>query len=241
MVRAMGLGGNTQCAAAWAYAFELGKDSSSHQVAELLGKLSKELRSTEAALIGLDVPPHLYSYALDALKPMMEVHNLAQPWSNISAGGAENHLVALRWAAYVLPEEANQIDTEDLNELKQLLAEFESALKDAILPPGLHAYLSDQLNSMKDAIAAAAVSGAADIKAAVRKAVADVHFNGEALRAEASEVDSVAVKDVQSKFRSLFKKGAEVAGDIDKFGKGIKLVSEGVDWLMLQFDKAPLS
>ena len=225
----------------WSHAFELSPDDEGYQVAELLGKLRKELRATENALAAMEVPAHLYKYAVNALEPMLTANNLSQAWGNIAAGTAEHHVIAFRWAAYLLPDECHQVDTEDLNELKQLLAEFESALADAILPPVLRAYLSDQLVAMKAAIAAVVVSGPSDIRTAVRKAVADVHFNQDDLKVEASATDTEAVKDVRWKFGRLFKKSAEVAGDIDKFGKGVKLLSDGAEWLMLQWDKLPTS
>ncbi|MVT28896.1 hypothetical protein C8E08_0155 [Paracidovorax citrulli] len=89
---------------------------------------------------------------------------------------------------------------------------------------------------MKDAIAAVVVSGPSDIRAAVRKAVADVHFSEEDLKIEASTTDAEAVKDVRSKFGNLFKKSAEVAGDLDKFEKGAKILKGGLEWLMLQWN-----
>lgn len=239
MIRTVGQNGGSPCSTAWTSAFELSPNDDGLQVAELLGKLRKELQATENALEAMEVPAHLYKYAVNALKPMLAANNLSQAWGNISAGVAEHHVIAFRWAAYMLPEEIHQVDTEDLNELKQLLAEFEAALTDAILPPALLAYLSDQLVAMKAAIAAVVVSGSSDIKAAVRKAVADMHFNEDDLKAEASAANPEAVKEVRSKFGRLYKKSAEVAGDLDKFGKGAKLLSDGAAWLMLQWDKLP--
>lgn len=241
MVRAAGQNAGSPSIQVWSHAFELSPDDDGHQVAELLGKLRKELQATENALAAMEVPAHLYKYAVNALKPMLTANHLSQAWGNVVAGAAEHHVIAFRWAAYVLPDENHQVDTEDLNELKQLLAEFEAALADAILPPVLLAYLSDQLVAMKAAIAAVVVSGSSDIKAAVRKAVADVHFNEDDLQAEARATDTEAVKDVRLKFGRLYKKSAEVAGDLDKFGKGFKLLSDGAEWLMLQWDKLPTS
>ncbi len=114
-------------------------------------------------------------------------------------------------------------------------------MADAILPEALFAYLSDQLVAMKTAIDAVVVTGSSDIKAAVRKAVADMHFNEDDLKAEASATHSEAVTHVRSKFGNLYKKSAEVAGDLEKLGKGAKLLSDGVQWLVLQWDKLPPS
>lgn len=237
LVRAAGQNSGISCTEVWSHAFDLRPNDDGLQVAELLLKLRKELQATENALAATHVPAHLYKYAVDALKPMLAVSNLSQAWGNIAAGAAEHHVIAFRWAAHVLSDETHQVDTEDLNELKQLLAEFEAALVDAVLPPILFAYLSDQLLAMKSAIAAVAVSGSSDIKAAVRKAVADVHFNQDDLNTEAAATDPEAVKDVRSKFGRLYKKSAEVAGDLDKFGKGVKILTDGAEWLLLQWDK----
>jgi hypothetical protein len=241
MVRAGDANPGSQSLEVWRRAFELGPNDDGHQVAELLGKLRKELQATENALAAKEVPAHLYKYAANALQSMLTANNLSQPWGNVGAGAAQHHVIAFRWAAYILPDESHQVDTDDLNELKQLLADFESALADAILPPVLGAYLRDQLVAMKAAIATVVVSGLSDIRAAVRKAVADVHFSEDELKTEAGATDTEAVKDVRSKFGNLFKKSAEVAGDLDKFGKGAKILKDGVEWLMLQWDKLPNS
>lgn len=225
------------CTRVWSHAFALDTDNDSFQVAELLRKLSRELQATESALEAMEVPPHLYKNAVNALRPMLAASNLSQHWSVVVGATAAHHVMAFRWAAYILPDEVNQVDTEDLNELKQLLADFEAVLADATLPPHLLAYLSDQLATMKAAIAAVTVSGATDIKAAVRKAVADAHFNEDDLKAEASVVEPEKVKEVKSRFSRLFKKGAEVAGDLDKLGKGAKLLYDAGEWLGLQWDK----
>lgn len=239
MVRTAGRSSNDRSINVWRHAFELSPNNDGHLVAELLGKLRKELQTTENALAAMAVPEHLYMYAVNALKSTLTADNLTQVWSNIESGMAEHHVVAFRWAAHVLPDESHQIDTQDLDELKQLLAEFEAALTNATLPPVLHAYLSEQLVAMKAAIAAAVVAGTTDIKAAVRKAVADVHFNEEELKAEARATDSEEIKEVRSKFARLYKKGAEIAGDFDKISKGLKLAKDGTEWLMLQWDKIP--
>lgn len=235
MVRTADQNTGRTCAQVWSDAFELSPNDDGLQVAELLWKLRNELQMTEKALAAENVPAHLYRYAVDALKPMLAVINLSQAWGNIAAGAAEHHVIAFRWAAYVLPDEIHQVETEDLDELKQLLAEFEAALADAVLPPVLFAYLSDQLVAMKAAIAAVVVSGSSDIKAAVRKAVADVHFIEDDLKAEGNATASEAV----SKFGRLYKKSAEVAGDFDKLAKVGKLIGDGVGWVMLQLDKLP--
>lgn len=239
MIRTVGHRSNEQSINVWRHAFELSSNNDGHQVAELLGKLRKELQVTETALAAMEVPAHLYTPAVMALKSTLTADNLTQVWGNIEQGMAEHHVVAFRWAAHVLPDESHQIDNEDLDELKQLLAEFESSLTDATLPPVLHTYLSEQLVAMKAAIAAAVVAGTSDIKAAVRKAVADVHFNEDELKAEASVTDSEEIKDVRSKFTRLYRKSAEIAGDFDKISKGLKLVKDGTEWLMLQWDKIP--
>lgn len=239
MVRADDANPGSPSLEVWRHAFELGPNDDGLQVAELIGKLRKELRATENALAAKEVPAHLYKYATNALESMLTANHLSQPWGNVGAGTAQHHVIAFRWAAYILPDENHQVDTEDLNELKQLLAEFESALTGATLPPVLGAYLKDQLVAMKAAIAAVVVSGPSDIRAAVRKAVADVHFSEDELKAEVSATDTEAVKNARSKFGNLFKKSAEVAGDIDKFGKGAKILKDGVEWLMLQWDNLP--
>jgi len=239
MVRVGGHDPGRPCTQVWSDGFELNQDDNGLQIAELLGKLRKELDATESALAAMGVPAHIYKYAVEALRPMLAVSNLSQAWGNIASGVAEHHVIAFRWAAYVLPDEAFQVEPEDLDELKRLLAEFEAVLESAVLPPALRAYLSDQLVAMKAAIAAVVVSGSSDLKAAVRRAVADVHFSEGDLKAESNITDAEAVKEVRSKFGTLFKKCADVAGDSEKIYKAVKLLSDGADWLARQLDSLP--
>lgn len=239
MVRVAGNEGGRPCAQVWSAGFDLKQDENGFQIAELLRKLRRELDATENALAARAVPAHLYKYAVDAFRPMLEVSNLSQAWGNIASGVAEHHVMAFRWAAYLLPEEVDQVDPGDLTELKQLLAEFEVILASATIPAALHTYLSEQLLAMKAAIAAVVVSGSSDLKAAVRKAVADVHFSEDDLKAEANATDTETVKEVRSKFGTLFKKCADVAGDSEKIYKAVKLVYDGAGWLALQLENLP--
>lgn len=235
MIRAATQQSALPCSLAWSNAFEISSDSDGLRVTDLLRKLSRELEAAVRALTEQEVPPHLYMYAVNAFKPMLDARNLSQAWGKIASGVAMEHIIAFRWAAYTLPDEAHQVDEADLNELKQLLADFESALNDAILPPALRAYLSDQLATMNAAIAAAVVSGTADIRVAVRKAIADANFNEEQLKSEIGTISPDTENGVGTKFRNLLKKSAEVSGDIDKIAKMTKLASEGVEWLRLQW------
>lgn len=239
MVRAATQNPNVSCAIAWHGAFNLSDSENDAEVAELLLKLQKELKSAENSLAAADVSAHLYMDAANAFRKTLSLSNLAQPWSNIVQGVAEHHVIAFRWAAHTLPDENHQVDTADLVELKQLLADFEAALTEAVLPPVLHSYLSDQLGAMKAAIAAVVVTGSSGIKAAVRKAVADVHFTEDELKAEAADTKPERVDEVRAKFGRLFKKSAEVAGDLEKLVKGSKLISGGYDWLALHWNNTP--
>lgn len=202
-----------------------------HRVAELLTAAVGELRGVVASLRQANVPAELIDQYVSRVENAFSIANMHGKWSQSGGGLAPDTLLALKWFAHVLPEETNVIGADDLQELGKLLDELEERLASPGVPPDLVRLIQKHAAAIRSAIFAYPVQGPASIRRASRAMIADIHLDEDEIRRAAETGEKDKVNAVGEALKKLWSKSASVAGDLDKFGKGAKALSDAGEFI----------
>lgn len=130
-------------------------------------------------------------------------------------------MLSLHWYSHILPDEDLVPSDEVMESLKHQVAELEAALAQEGIPPAFRSYATALTESLKSAIRMFPIQGVAPIRSAVRQAVADAHFEEDALKAELeASNDQPQVQTLRSKLSAVLKTAATTTGDIEKVARG---------------------
>lgn len=198
-----------------------------HQVANLITSVISELRRMKAQLQDQGVPAELLDHYTAYAEQALSVGNLNNPWKTTIANYlGTDVLLALKWYAHVLPDDAVTSTPEEVAELSGLLDELEEAVAKPGIPVALSQFIRKQIDAIKTAVRLFPVTGIAPIRAAARAMAADVHLDDDEIRTAARQGDPEAVAEVGGKLKRTWEKAVHIAGDVEKLGKAGKTVLE---------------
>lgn len=218
----------------WSVAFaipvELDGVQRLREVGDLLSAFSLELALTRTALIESGIPEELYSRHVDRVNNGISVAHAPSALDGIlKSYFLEDTLVAFEWMAYVLPHEQTSVSTEDVNELVDLISKVELLLAEEKLPPSLASLLQKQVDSMKRALALNLVQGVKSVRTSTRAFMADLTVDQEEIRTATESLAPEVASKVEGTVRALWRKGADVCDDLDKYrnGAGVLVTAGG--------------
>ena len=198
-----------------------------HMTADLVTAVITELRAMKASLIAMGIPSDLVSPYTSNAEQALAVGNFNNSWkTTISNYLNADVLLALKWYAYVLPEDAITTTPEEVAELSDLLTELEQAASRPGIPESLVQFIQKQIASIRLAVQLCPVAGTRPIRDAARAMAFAIHLDDDEIRTNFQHCDPSVAADLGSKLKKTWDKAAQIAGDIDKFGKAGKAALE---------------
>lgn len=215
----------------WAEAFglpsQLPQTDMAVEISALLSTADRELQAIKTTLLKRGVPEGLVVPYIERGRSAVSTTLLPSTWNNVTQYFAQDTLLAFQWFAYLLDEEAQAINSEDVTKLLEEMASLETELQTAELSAGLKQFLLSHLKAMQDALRQSRIAGVKPIQRAVRTVHNDCEFEGEQLSAEVQATpDKSIARKVGEKFTTIWKKAVELSGDVEKIQKGAKALTE---------------
>lgn len=218
----------------WAQAFDLPIGLSSldthHEVSVLLSAADKELRAMETALTGAGIPVNLVKPYIDKTRYALSVSILLNKWPIASQYITPEVLLAFEWFSFHLADEHASAKSEDIQELLESINELEGLMNTETLPSGLKHFISTHLSAIKSALQQVPISGVRPLQQAIRSTLTNLELDKENLQDEATEAENPsALAKAGGLLKKVWKKGAEISGDAEKYAKAGKLLGEGFE------------
>ena len=192
--------------------------NSEHEVTEGLFALRSEILSLEALLSKRGVPEGLWLDHLNRIKEMTMAASLNRHREQLNDAFRNDARVMLQWAAFYLGElDQGELTDHARDELASRVEELEEALKAHDVPDAFYEFASGLLQQLKSALALAPIQGLAPLRAAVRKASADLHYDKDVIEAavQAGEANP-ASETLRQKAGAALASAAKVTGEVDK-------------------------
>lgn len=190
-------------------------------VTRYLDAILRELDVTARTYNALALPEDLLKPFHSQLQHALQVELLHHPKGNTAQYLGDTVMLSLRWWSVVLPDDDLAVAGEDMAQLKAQVDALEEALSRDGIPTGLRTYASNLLNDLRAAMLITVVEGSAPLRAAMRKAVSDAHFEEDKLQAELIDsADKPEVKSVLSSVGAAVKTMANMVGDAERLSKG---------------------
>jgi len=229
-----GVQNNTAVSEVWAKVFELPAGLSGldvhHEVAVLLNAADMELRAMESVLATAGLPESLLKPYVANARHALSVTILPGQWASAAQYITPELLLAFQWFSFYLEEEPTSACSEDTDELMSYINELEKHLTNGSLPPGLMHFISVHLSAIKLALRQVPISGIKSLQQTIRSTLTDLELDKEVLQAESRKTDNLATLGVAGKLlEKIWKKGAEISGDAEKYAKAGKLIGDGFD------------
>lgn len=202
----------------WIHVFQLSENSEDEATAALVAFRS-EIDLARTKLLDHGVPEELFRDCFSRIKGITSATLLNVEWAGHKRGLPPDVLIALKWAAWTLPKEEDELSLE---ELVSLIAELD-ALQDAIAASSLSPYVMDfvlrQLGLIRIALRQYRIGGITPVEAALEATYGAVRRSSTAL---SKQVEDARPEDktLLTRFKTVLSKTAETADKVDKVRKG---------------------
>ena len=211
----------------WASAFDIdtSEPGSQFRVAERIEALLIEIKAIRIGMAKKGFSDTLYDGPLGRVQGVLTLHMLVQGWGSSSPQLTEQLVLhPLAFCAEILPNEENEISSEEISELEKLLSEFELAETLADIPDALRDLIDRHVALIRDALRMYAITGASSLRKAVRAATGDLVEAQEVIVANKG-------KPAVAKFGHLWKRVDQISGGLIKAEKIGRIASDAAEWL----------
>lgn len=161
----------------WADVFAV-KGADDTETAELVFErllwLQLEVQVLQAQTRGAGLSEHLYASAFARIRSSISALTLPSGWQGIKGNLTPDVLVALAFLNEMLPDEESAISEEDLQQIKQQVAELGATLKEENVPEGLRRLVEHHLTLIAQALAQYRIFGARALREAGRTALGEI-------------------------------------------------------------------
>lgn len=202
----------------WIHVFKLSENNEDEATAALI-VFRGEVELAKTKLIEHEVPEELFRDSFARIKGITSATLLNQEWASHKRGLPPDVLLGLKWAAWALPKEEDELSTE---ELASLIADLES-LQESITTSNLSAYVKDfvlrQIDLIRTALRQYRIGGIAPVEAALEATYGAVRRSSTALSRQVEDA-SPEDKTLLTRFQTVLTKTAETADKVDKVRKG---------------------
>lgn len=211
-------GNGVQFLQLWIQVFQLGENNEDEATAALMAFRS-EIELARTKLIDNEVPEELFRDCFARIKNITSTTLLNQEWAPHKRGLPPDVLLGLKWAAWALPKEEDELRPE---ELASLISELD-ALQESIATSSLSAYVKDfvlrQIGLIRTALRQYRIGGIAPVEAALEATYGAVRRSSTVL---SKQVENATPEDktLLTQFKTVLSKTAETADKVDKVRKG---------------------
>ena len=201
---------NTQTLEAWAKLLGVSVDNPNRravEVGELVHAMHRELDLAAAGLKGANFSKSLYESAFSRIEHAISPMLLPATWNQVKQYLTPDVLTALAFCTEILPDEENQISTEELASIQEKVEELRVTLAEAETPPRLRQLIQHHIELIDRALSEYSVVGAKALREAGRTALGEMIEVKEEL---APVKTSPAVSKLESAW-AIVNKAADIA------------------------------
>ncbi len=211
-------GNGVQFLQLWIHVFQLSENNEDDATAALMAFRS-EIELAKTKLIENGVPEELFRDCLARIKGITSTTLLNQDWASHKRGLPPDVLLGLKWSAWALPKEEDELSPD---ELASLIAELDT-LQESIAISSLSAYVKEfvlrQIDLIRTSLRQYRIGGIAPVEAALEATYGAIRRSSTAIsrQVEAASPDD---KTLLTRFQTVLSKTAETADKVDKVRKG---------------------
>lgn len=184
--------------------------------------LRAEIDLLRTRLVERGCPLHLFDSQLSRIKGIASTTLLGQDCKGARAEQKNDVRLALEWAAWVLPDEEDEVPAGDIEGLTAELAALEETVGRLEVAPQTKEFLLRQLALIRVALRFYGINGIAPIEKALEQSLGSLKRSGAVV--EDIEVSSDEAKSAWRRVASVITRTADIADKVDKIRKGAAAV-----------------
>lgn len=194
-------------------------DSDEDAITITLIALRNEIELVRTKLLDQGAPEDLFYDALTRFKNITSAALLHYEWLDHKRSLTNDVLVSLKWAAWTLPKEEDELTPEVLNALVSELDSLQESMAASTLSPYVKEFVARQISLIRTALRQYKIGGIAPVEEALEKTYGAVRRNT-ALLSKQVENASSDDKSLMIRFQTFLTKTADTADKVDKVRHG---------------------
>lgn len=202
----------------WIHVLKLGENDEDSATTALIA-LRSEIELTRTKLLDQGVPEELFRDALSRFKNITSATLLNQEWRGHKNGLPSDVLVSLKWAAWALPKEEDELTSDELGALIAELGSLQESMVTSTLSPYVKEFVARQIDLIRTALRQYKIGGIAPVEEALEKTYGAVR-RSTAVLSKQVENASPEDKSLLTRFQNVLTKTADTADRVDKVRKG---------------------
>ncbi len=230
--KAKGFANEASILMVWARVFDLNKGMPAleinHEVSVLLAAANNELAGMDAALISFGTPEGLVRPYIRKAREAFSTSIVNNRWDIANQYITTDVMLAFEWFSHLLDEDSSIAKHEDIQEIFSEIRELELIIANGHVDKILADFISSHLATIQSALLQTPISGIKPLQQAIRSTLTNLELDKENLqRAAAQSGNPTTINKAGHLLGTIWKKGAEISGDIEKYTKAGKLLGEG--------------
>lgn len=187
-----------------------------------LAALRGEIGLARTRLLEKGCPPQLFDRYFNIVKGLASPTLLNQDCKGFRAESKNDVRLALEWAAWVLPDEEDEVPSEDMASLAADLADLEASINQLDLAPQTRDFMLRQVGLIRAALRLYGINGIAPVEDALEQSIGVLKRSASATKD--LEGANPEVKGVWRRLAGTISKVADLAEKVDKVHKGAQAV-----------------
>lgn len=192
------------------------------EVAAGLTALRAEIELLRARLLDRGCPPQLFDSQTNRIKAIASTTLLGQDCKGVRTEHKNEVRLVLEWAAWTLPDDEDEMPSEEMSSLLAELDGIAVSLDQAGLPPRTRDFIARQIDLIRAALRLYGIRGIAPVKEALERSLGAVAVAGAGVAKEQGAI-SPEGRTLLQKFAGVIDKVAKVADNADKIRKGAEV------------------
>lgn len=191
-----------------------------HQISDFLGHCRDEVTAMEVQALDAGIPEPSVRQYCSRYKSALAPDSIRVRRDGIANQLTAENLLFLEWCAFCSAEDQKGFSEEEAAKLITLLNEADELLAGGTLPEFTRKLVAKHVSSIRAALNESLVRGVEPLSDAIAAGIMQFELKSQALKDDLSHAE-------QSKYQTklgttvgaVFKQGATMAGDIDKYAK----------------------
>lgn len=187
-----------------------------------LAALRGEIGLARARLLERGCPPQLFDRYFNTVKGLASPTLLNQDCKGVRVDSKNDVRLALEWATWALPDEEDEVSTEDVRGLVDELAAIEESINQLDLAPQTRDFMLRQIGLIRAALRLYGINGIAPVEDALEQSIGVLKRSAAATKD--LEGATPEVKGVWRRVVGVLAKAADLADNVDKVHRGAQAV-----------------
>lgn len=220
---AYNVGNGVQFLQLWGSVFgiaEKAEPSDEDAITACLMAFRDEISLAKTRLAEVGCPSGLYARYLDQVRGIASSTLLHQDWKGHRPSLNNDVRLALEWASWALPDEEDELPSEEVSDMLAELEALALALEQSGIPPLTRDFVARQIELIRSALRLYGIRGIAPVEKALEQSLGYSAMADSAAIAQEVEAASPEGKALLKRFGNAFGKVVHAADSADKLRKG---------------------